>query len=260
MDFTESTVSAHGLEARVWRAGSGPKLAYLAGFAGLPKWTAGMDALAGVCEVSAISLPGFPGGGRGHLQLDSLFEFALATHDLIDAAGCGGAVLMGASVGGALALEVAAIWPGSASKLVLLAPFGLYDDANPPTDPWAQRGDKVDALMCETEGAYNALLEKPGNADPVEWPIEMVRAREASARYLWPNSATHVEKRLGRIGCETLVLWGEKDKVQPLAYTNTLRNGIGGTVTVETIADAGHMAELDRPDAVADAVARFLAG
>jgi pimeloyl-ACP methyl ester carboxylesterase len=260
MDHTEQIVSAHGLEARVWRKGSGPKLAYLAGFAGLPKWIPALDDLAAHCEVNAISLPGFPGGGSGHLQLDSLFEFALATHDLIDAAGCRGAVLMGASVGGALALEVAAIWPDSVGKLVLQAPFGLFDDANPPTNPWAQRGDKIDALMCETEGAYNALIERPGNADAVEWPIEMVRAREASARYLWPNSATHVEKRLGRILCPTLVLWGEKDKVQPPEYSDTLRNGISGTVTVETIADAGHMVELDRPDAVADAVARFLKG
>jgi len=260
MDFAETTVSAHGLEARVWRAGSGPKLAYFAGFAGLPKWTAGMDALARHCEVSAISLPGFPGGGRWHLELDSLFEWSLAAHDLIGAAGCRGAALMGCSVGGALALEVAAIWPDSVSKLVLLAPFGLFDDANPPTDPWAQRGDKVDALMCETEGAYNALIERPGNADAVEWPIEMTRAREASARYLWPNSATHVEKRLGRIACPTLVLWGEKDRVQPPAYAETLRDGISGAVAVQTIAGAGHMAELDQPEAVAAAVGAFLGG
>lgn len=259
MDFSESTVSAHGLEARVWRAGSGPKLAFLAGFAGLPKWTPAMDALAEHCEVSAISLPGFPGGGRGHLQLDSLFEWAMAAHDLLDAAGCRGETLMGCSVGGALALEVAAVWPESVEKLILLAPFGLYDDANPPIDPWAQRADEVDALMCETEGAYNKLLERPGNADQVEWPIEMTRAREASARYLWPNGATHVEKRLDRIRCPTLVLWGERDKVQPPAYAQTLKDGIAGPVSVETIADAGHMAELDRPDAVADAVARFLA-
>jgi pimeloyl-ACP methyl ester carboxylesterase len=260
MDFSESTVSAYGLEARVWRAGSGPKLAYFAGFAGLPKWTPALDALAQHCEVSAISLPGFPGGGRGHLQLDSLFEWSLAAHDLIDAAGCRGSALMGCSVGGALAMEVAAIWPESVSRLILLAPFGLYDDDNPPADPWAQRGDKVDALMCESEGAYNALIERPGNADQVEWPIEMTRAREASARYLWPNSATHVEKRLDRIQAPTLVLWGEKDKVQPPAYAERLRDGISGPVMVETIAGAGHMAELDRPDAVADAVARFLAG
>jgi len=47
--------------------------------------------------------------------------------------------------------------------------------------------------------------------------------------------------------------------VQPRAYAETLKDGIAGPVMVEIIADAGHMAELDRPDAVADAVARFLA-
>ena len=260
MEFTESTVSAHGLHARVWRAGSGPKLTYFAGFAGLPKWTPVLSAIAGKCEVSAISLPGFPGGGRGHLELDSLFEWAMAAHDLMVAAGCRSGALMGCSVGGALAMEVAAIWPESVGKLALVAPFGLYDGANPPTDPWAQRGDKVPALMCETPELYTKLIEKPGNADAVEWPIEMTRTKEASARYLWPNGATHVEKRLGRIKSPTLVLWGAQDKVMPPSYAKTLQNGIGAQVTVETIANAGHMAELDQPDAVAAAVTKFVAG
>ena len=259
MEFMESTVSAHGLEVRVWRAGSGPKLGYFAGFAGQPKWTPVLSALAGNFEVSAISLPGFPGGGRGHLDLDSLFEWSLAAHDLFIAAGCRGGTLMGCSVGGTLAMEVAAIWPESVGKLVLVAPFGLYEDANPPTDPWAQRGDKVAALMCENPELYTALLEMPANADAVEWPIEMTRAREASAPYLWPNGATQVEKRLGRIGGPTLVLWGDKDQVMPAAYAQTLSDGISGKVTVETIAEAGHMAELDQPNAVAAAVAKFAA-
>jgi pimeloyl-ACP methyl ester carboxylesterase len=260
MEFRESTISAHGLEARVWRAGSGPKLGYFAGFAGLPKWTPVLSALAEQCEVSAISLPGFPGGARGHMELDSLFEWSMAAHDLFCAAGLRGEALMGCSVGGALAAEVAAVWPESVSKLVLLAPFGLYDDRNPPADPWAQRSDKVDALMCESAGAYNKLLEKPGNADAVEWPIEMTRAREASARYLWPNGATHLEKRLARIVCPTLVLWGESDKVLPPAYAENLKAGIAGPVTAMTIAGAGHMAELDQPDEVAAAVSSFLKG
>ena len=260
MDHTEETISAFGLDARVWRKGEGRKIGYFAGFAGLPKWGPMLDALAATNEVVAISLPGFPGGGRGHLQLDSLFEWSLAAHDLFCAAGCRGETLMGASVGGALAAEVAAVWPDSVGKLVLLAPFGLYDDDNPPTDPWAQRGDKVDALMCETEGLYNELIKCPGNADSVEWPIEMTRAREASARYLWPNSATHLEKRLSRIKCDTLVLWGEQDKVQPPEYSETLREGISGMVTTQIIGKAGHMAELDQPDAVAAAVSQFLEG
>ncbi len=259
MEFTESTVSAHGLEARVWRAGSGPKLGYFADFAGLPKWTPMLTALVEHCEVSAISLPGFPGGGGGHLELDSPFEWLMATHDLFVAAGCRGSALMGCSVGGTLAAEVAAIWPESVAKLILLAPFGLYDGANPPADPWAQRADKLPALMCRDPDLYSSLIEKPGNADPVEWPITMTRAREASARYLWPNGATRLEKRLGRITCPALVLWGKNDRVQPPVYAEALRDGIAGPVTVQTIAAAGHMAAFDQPDAVTAAVGQFLA-
>jgi pimeloyl-ACP methyl ester carboxylesterase len=111
--------------------------------------------------------------------------------------------------------------------------------------------------MCVEPEHYTKLIEKPGNADAVEWPIEMTRAREASARYLWPNGATQLEKRLGRIQAPTLVLWGDQDQVMPNAYAGALETGISGAVTVQTIAGAGHMAELDQPDAVAAAVAKF---
>jgi pimeloyl-ACP methyl ester carboxylesterase len=53
-------------------------------------------------------------------------------------------------------------------------------------------------------------------------------------------------------------LLGEMDKVQPPSYAETLKKGISGPVTVQTIAGAGHMAELDHPEAAA--VGKFLAG
>ena len=133
--------------------------AICAGFAGLPKWIARPVecALAEHCEVSAISLPRVPWRRARALAPGLAVRVApWLTHDLFDRCRlprCGS--LMGCLRRRcALALEVAAIWPDSVGKLVLLAPFGLYDDANPPTDPWAQRGDKVACPdVRESEGA-----------------------------------------------------------------------------------------------------------
>src|SRR6266545_7925673 len=125
---TTSTVEINGFSSRVWTQGSGPKLGFLAGFGGLPRWIPFLDALAGERTVIVPSLPGFPGGERGHTVLDSHLDWVLAAHQLIHKTGLDGADLAGSSVGGSLAAEVSAIWPGPVKRLALIAPFGLFDE------------------------------------------------------------------------------------------------------------------------------------
>ena len=100
---------------------------------GLPRWTPFLDALAEKRTVVVPSLAGFPGGPTGD-QLDDNLDRIVAAHDALVAAGLAGADLIGASVGGALAAEVAALWPGDVKKLVLLAPFGLFEENEPVAD------------------------------------------------------------------------------------------------------------------------------
>ena len=59
-----SSVELNGFSCRVWKKGSGPKLGFLAGFGGLPRWIPFLDALARERTVIVPSLPGFPGGER----------------------------------------------------------------------------------------------------------------------------------------------------------------------------------------------------
>src|SRR5262245_34352045 len=132
------TIDINGFPTRVWRKGSGPRIGFLAGYGGLPKWIPFLDRLAESRTVVVPSLPGFPGGDRGHTVLDSHLDWVLAVRDTVDKAGLAGADLVGSSVGGSLAAEVAAIWPEKVARLVLIAPFGLYDENHPPADPWAQ--------------------------------------------------------------------------------------------------------------------------
>ena len=73
------------------------------------------------------SLPGFP-GATGHTLLDTHLDWVLAIRQLVEKAGLDGADLVGSSVGGSFAAEMAAMWPASVKKLSLIAPFGLFDD------------------------------------------------------------------------------------------------------------------------------------
>src|SRR2546425_9391784 len=102
--------------------GSGPKLGFLAGFGGLPRWIPFLDALARERTVIVPSLPGFPGGERGHSVLDNHLDWVLAAHRLVQLAGLDGADLAGSSVGGSLPPEVAADLPPSGGRLPAVPP------------------------------------------------------------------------------------------------------------------------------------------
>ncbi len=247
----ELTIEVNGFPTRVWRKGSGPRLGFFAGFGGLPRWIPFLDRLAEHRTVIVPSLPGFPGGDRGHSVLDTHLDWVLAMRELVVKSDLAGADLAGSSVGASLAAEVAACWPDAVRRLALIAPFGLYVDDDPPADPWAQRADNVPALMCADAEKWKWLKAMPEGANSGEWPIEQTRANEAAARIFWPLGNTGLAKRLHLVQAPTLLLWGDADKIMPRSYADRFAHGIGGDTRLKIIAGAGHLAELDKPDEVA---------
>ena len=251
------TVEVNGFPCRVWRKGSGRKLGFLAGFGGLPRWIPFLDRLAERRTVIVPSLPGFP-GATGHTVLDNHLDWVLAVRQLLVATDLVGTDLAGSSVGGSFAAEIAALWPESVPRLALIAPWGLFDEAAPMTDPWAQRGDEVAALLCADPAAWNRLKDPPEGANSPDWAIEQVRASEAAARAFWPLGNTRLEKRLALIEAPTLLLWGEGDRVMPRPTLERFAQGIAGETRLRVVPLAGHLAELDQPDAVAATILDWL--
>jgi pimeloyl-ACP methyl ester carboxylesterase len=251
------SVDLNGFSCRVWRKGEGPKLGFLAGFGGLPRWIPFLDALARERTVIVPSLPGFPGGDRGHTVLDSHLDWVLAVRELLQKAGLDGADLVGSSVGGSFAAEIAAIWPDAVRQLSLIAPWGLFDEKDPMTDPWALRPPEVPALLCADPERWNQLKAEPEGANSPEWPIEQTRANEAAARAFWPLGNTRLEKRLPLIAVPTLLIWGEQDRIVPRGYAERFAAAIAGRTEITAISGAGHLAELDKPDEVAAVILRW---
>ncbi len=258
-DPDTSTIDINGFTTRVWRKGSGPKLGFIAGFGGLPRWMPILEELAKSRTLIVPSLPGFPGGERGHTVLDTHLDWMIAVRETLEKADLSGADLAASSVGASLALEIAALWPHMVRRVAAIAPFGLFDEKDPPADPWAQRADNVPGLLCEDPEIYKAMKTAPEGANSIEWPIEQVRASEAAARIFWPLGNTKIEKRLRLIQAPVLLLWGENDKIMPRSYAKTFADGISGKTTTQTIAGAGHLAELDKPAEVAKAILDFTA-
>jgi pimeloyl-ACP methyl ester carboxylesterase len=255
---SERHVVVNGRRCRVWEQGEGEPLGFLGGLRGLPRWPRFLELLAQGRRVIAPSLPGFP-GATGFDELDDLADWVTATLDLLDASGLAGADLVGASVGATLAAEAAAFSRASVRRLVLIAPFGLFDEREPVRDVFATKPNELPGLLCERPEELAAFLAPPPDADTVEWSILLARASEAAARLLWPLGELGLRKRLHRIQAPTLLLWGSQDRIVPSAYAKRFAAGLGGWVEVRELPGAGHVAELDAPEAAAAAVRAFLA-
>lgn len=275
---SERTVTAGGHPVRVWEAGDNPSVppaVFFAGLGGLPQWMPFLDELAATRRIIVPSLPGFP-GAPNFRHLDSLLDWivqAIETLEALEVAPSAGeregpaprkaaAVdLVGSSVGGALAAEVAAIAGGLVNRLVLIAPFGCFNADEPAADIWAQMPgpDSIPNLVCENPENWKRVWQVPEGAAAIDWQVMQGRAMEAAARLLFPFGDTGVLNRLHRVHHPTLLLRGEQDRVLPASYIQRFVHALAGPVRSATIAAAGHLPELDAPAALAREINAFLA-
>ena len=258
----EHTLSVGAHPVRVFDSGQGvgAPAVFFAGIGGLPRWIPFLDHLAESRRVIVPSLPGFP-GAADFRHLDSHLDWIVQAVETIETLDEAPVDLIGSSVGGALAAEVAAIAGALVNRLVLMAPFGVYDEADPAADIWAQipGPESIPNLVCEKPETWKAAWELPEGAEAIEHQIMHARAMEAAARLLFPFGDTGVVSRLHRVTHPTLLLRGEKDRVLPASYNEPFGQALAGPVRTGSIPAAGHLAELDAPEETAREINAFLA-
>ena len=159
----ERAVTVNGEPCRVWEKGNGSPVYYLAGLAGLPRWTPFLDRLAERHRVVAPSVPGFP-GAAGHDRLDSLLDWIAAALDLLEGAGLAGGDLIGASIGGALAAEAVAMAPGLVRRYPFVRRAVAEQQMKPLVDP-DERGDSGQLILAQgrTIAALQAVQRAGGD-------------------------------------------------------------------------------------------------
>jgi pimeloyl-ACP methyl ester carboxylesterase len=252
-------VRVGGEKVRVWEKGRGRALGVLSGLFGYPTWTPFLEALAAKRRVVVPSLPGHP-GGADFRKLDDLADWVIATHELLEAAGLRGADVVALGPGATLAAEAAAFAPGIVKRLLLVAPFGLFDAREPVADLFAKRATELPAVFSAQPARFAAeVLAPPAGADPIEFQVQQVRSLEAAARLLWPFGDRGLVKRLHRIAVPTLLVWGGGDRIVPASYAKRFAAGIRGRTRIRSIPGAGHRADFDAPEALAKALLDFLA-
>jgi pimeloyl-ACP methyl ester carboxylesterase len=201
-------------------------------------------------EVVCPVLPGFDGAPGFEAPPDHL-GWLTSTWDALDATGALPCAVIGASVGGLLAADLAALRPEAVTRLALLGPLGLWDDAIAGEDVFALPA-KLRHTALFAGDVPPAFTDAFADRGAEEQPVAQHLAWVAAASLVWPLPDRGLARRLHRISCPTLVVWGADDRVAPVGYADRWP---GEKVVVP---DAGHLVEWDAPDAVGAILTSFL--
>jgi pimeloyl-ACP methyl ester carboxylesterase len=245
-----------GIKCRVRELGRGDPLVYLLGAGGLLPEEPVLDALAERHHVFAPTWPGF-GDEEGEERLEDMLDFALHGWDVVEALGLERPHLVGHSMGGMIAAEMACIVNHEVPKLTLLAPVGLWLDEHPIPDLFATPPWELPALLFADPEAGAKLLTAGldfGNDEALTtFMVGNARRLGTAGKILFPIPNRRLSKRLYRLTAKTHLVWGCEDKLVPPVYAGRWQELIPGA-RLTWIEGAGHMLPVEQPAAVARAI------
>ncbi|HEY1632479.1 MAG TPA: alpha/beta hydrolase [Rhizomicrobium sp.] len=259
MSVELKTVAAPIVPVRYFEGGQGTPLVFLHGAGGLAANDPFLAALAAKYHVHAPLLPGY-GDSEECGELRDMLDVTLHTWDVIEALGLKNPILVGHSMGGMIAAEMAAIAPNDVSRLALIAPAGLWLPDHPIPDIFATMPYDYPVLLFHDAAAGIAMLTAGMALDDPEWLkgflVTNARQLGMAGKLLFPVPDRGLSQRLYRIKAKTLLIWGDSDKLVSPVYAQAFKKAIKGAELV-AIAEAGHMVTVEKPDQVLAALSRL---
>ncbi len=248
-----------GIDVEVFEAGSGAPLLWLHGANGFAPVHPFVKPFA---ERRRLIVPSHPGFGKSGLPLwlDRPDDIAVLYLELLDQLGIAQTQIVGCSLGGWIAAEMATMAPERFTKIVLVAPAGVKvgpaDKLDIP-DIWALPQEDVNKLVFHDPAK---MAMDPAKLTDEQLSI-MLRNRETTALLTWEPWMHNpkLKHRLHRVKAPTLFVRGVSDGLMSAAYVEAYAKLVPGARTA-TIAEAGHAPQLEQPAAFAATVLPFLDG
>src|SRR5262249_6974703 len=164
--------------------------------------------------------------------------------------------VVGQSLGGWIALEMAVRSTACLRSLTLISAAGIHVKGVPKADIFMIDPEDQARLAYADVALGEAAAERAG-AD--KYQDLAIHNRIASARFGWQPRFFNprLERWLHRVKVPTHVIWGAADRIIPPAYAEAFHRAIPGS-TLTMIPNAGHLPHVERAEAVAQAIANFL--
>jgi len=255
MTTENERIELRGLTLRIRRAGSGPTLLYLHGFDGAAAAVAVTSRLA---QNFRVLVPDHPGMGQSDIPswLDTIHDFAYFYLDVLDELNLNDVHLVGLDLGGWIALEIAIRSVERLRSVTLIGSAGIHVNGVPKGDLFMRPPDVVLRSMFADPAKADALLAHTPTREEED---TLIKNRFTIARVGWhpPLADLHLAKWLHRIALPVHIIWGDSDRFFPIAYAREFERLLPGARST-TIPECGHAVHIEKPEALAAAVAAFI--
>lgn len=251
MPAQQKNHKVRGINVRMLTGGSGPTLLFLHGANGLPQWLPFFEQLSAKCHVMIPEHPGF-GASDNPDSIRNIADLAIYYLDLLDGLKDERVHLVGQSLGGWIAAEVAARNCTSLASLTLLAPAGLRVKGVPSGDNFIWDPEESVRNLYHDQSIADRLLATSLSPEDADLALNN---RYATAKFGWEprwyNPGLH--GWLHRVSVPSLVVWGENDKLFPVRYAARWGELLP-KATVEILPACGHVPAVEKPDVTAQKI------
>lgn len=253
-DYSTSVIAVRGCRIRLMRGGAGDPLVYLHGASGA-SWLPFLHTLSKHFDVIAPEHPGF-GESETPDWLDNIHDLAYFYLDLLDELKLAGAHLVGNSLGGWIAAELAVRSTRWLASLTLCDAAGIH----------VAGVKQMDTFLCTDAQRLRDFFYDPKKAEAMiarvlspEQEDVALKNRTIVAKLVWQprDQDPHLHKWLHRIDVPTLLVWGDTDRLFPKEHALAYEKAIPGAKLV-IIPQCGHVPQIEQPDAFVDALESFI--
>jgi pimeloyl-ACP methyl ester carboxylesterase len=239
----EETLAIGGTRIRVVRGGSGPPLIFLHGASGHVGWLPFLDRLSEAFDVIAPEHPGF-GRSDDPAWLERVDDLAYFYLDMMDALELERVHLIGTSLGGWVAAELAVRNTARLASLTLVCAVGIAAEGRPIDDIFRMTPEENARRFYFDPERARARVAALARADP----LIAARNRATVVRLGYPRFLDPaLANWLHRIDVPTLLVWGENDGLVPPVFGEAYRKLIPSSRLV-VIPAAGHAPFEEQPE------------
>ena len=245
MKFDDSFIEVMGCRTRLRRGGKGKPLLYLHGASGAPVVVPFMEKLAARFDVL---IPEHPGYGQSDEPewLENIHDLAYFYLDFLKQLNLRDLILVGTSMGGWIAMEMAVRDCSRLSQLVLVGPAGIASPDAEVADTFLMAPEEALRALYHDAKIAETLLAVPPTPEAIDLQL---KNRHTTARLAWEPRFhdPHLPKWLHRIDVPVKIVWGEQDRIIPVAFTKEFSRLLP-QAEIHVVKNCGHLPPIERPE------------
>lgn len=254
MTFTASFIEVTGCRTHLRRGGQGSPLLFLHGATGMPVVLPFMEKLAARFDVL---VPEHPGYGRSDepAWLENIHDVAYFYLDFLKQVDLRDVTLVGGSMGGWIAMEMAVRDTSRLRNVVLVGPAGIAAPGVEPADIFLLPPEEVVRRLFHDQKLAQQRLAEPLSAEAIDIGL---KNRHTTARLGWEPRLhdPHLPKWLHRIDVPAKIIWGREDRILPVKFLDELKR-LMPWAEAEVFENCGHLPHAEQPDRFVESVVKF---